>query len=262
MNLDLDLPMRKWSSDAGEERGNSVEPQTDEPAEVKTSPFTRAFARMTSVFGTSNEGEGVNRKKMFLYVFLAGVAVVVGWAGLTFWDDEQSDSTETAATDPEGQLAAKSLGGKPLSSTSAAGSKVGTSDADDADGEEQPDEASDESVEADEGDETSNSASPVAGPESQDPVLEALEKIASWAKTEGGYPSSTLSQYLAHRKLWVRLAALEFALEAKALGHEALKGVALDIRQKHSLSQIRRFLERSRRSNLALHQSMLALMQL
>lgn len=83
----------------------------------------------------------------------------------------------------------------------------------------------------------------VPGPESEAKPWEALEEITEWRGT-GSYDPEILPQYLAHRKVWVRLAALWLSYELDIYPIESLRAVASEINSSFDHSRIRRFLTR------------------
>ncbi len=89
----------------------------------------------------------------------------------------------------------------------------------------------------------------VSGPNAQDKVMDAIEQIESWTPEKGAFPMNVLGQYLFHRKVWVRLTALEFAIDGKILPATTIQNIAIDIGQKNNRGQIKRYLERPRHLN-------------
>lgn len=83
----------------------------------------------------------------------------------------------------------------------------------------------------------------VPGPESETKAWEALDDIAEWRET-GSYDPDILPQYLAHKKVWVRLASLWLAYDLDIYPIENLRIVATEIRSAFDHGRIRRFLTR------------------
>lgn len=100
------------------------------------------------------------------------------------------------------------------------------------------------------------------GPNADDKAWEALDTIKTWAVTEGGYPENVLMQYLVHRKLWVRLSALSFAVRTDEFDEVFLKDAAAQIVTQFNRGQITRFMERYRRTDIAHYAALIALLRI
>ena len=81
------------------------------------------------------------------------------------------------------------------------------------------------------------------GPQSDDMTHEALELIAEWKDT-GKYEAETLKSYLSHRKAWVKLAAIEFALIVSFSDKGALRVIGDELVSEEGEAKIRRFMKR------------------
>ena len=122
-------------------------------------------------------------------------------------------------------------------------------------------ETDDEEVEADSASQF-DGLEMVTGPNAQDRVMDAIEQIESWTPEQGAFPVNVLGQYLFHRKVWVRLTALEFAIDGKILPATTIQNIANDIIQKNNRGQIKRYLERPRHLNHEVYIEMRRVMNL
>lgn len=87
----------------------------------------------------------------------------------------------------------------------------------------------------------------IAGGEER--AWQVLERMERWNAESAPPPESELRTYFQHSKLWVRLSALQIALERQLYTVEQLQEVASDIRSRHDRGQIGRWLARPRASN-------------
>lgn len=94
------------------------------------------------------------------------------------------------------------------------------------------------------------------------PVWEAMEEIETWYAAPEGVEQSRLYSYLHHRKLWVRLTALQFALGEGIIEDALLSEARRQIIQGERHSQVRRFLQRVAAVDPELHFEMLSFLGL
>ena len=92
-----------------------------------------------------------------------------------------------------------------------------------------------------------------------EPVWKALDRITGWHSQPSAVKSEHIYSYFNHRKLWVRLAALQFVCaHPNVLAQNSLLIDTLRdkfVRGEHP-SQVRRFLERARAADISLYQKM------
>ena len=92
-------------------------------------------------------------------------------------------------------------------------------------------------------------------PHARDKITDALETIAHWR--ESNEPEiEILDEYFFHEKLWVRLGALETALETETYSAQQLQEIGGEVRSKYNSGQILRYLERSRHKSNTLFNGM------
>jgi hypothetical protein len=89
--------------------------------------------------------------------------------------------------------------------------------------------------------------------EANEKVSDALENIASWEAVEGAFPEGSLLGYLQHKKTWVSLGALAFAIETGAYSKDFLEARAKEIAARSKPSLVRRFTQRYRKTKPAVY---------
>jgi hypothetical protein len=101
----------------------------------------------------------------------------------------------------------------------------------------------------------------IEGEYSKEKVWEALKHADDW-RNAGEHDSQILSQYLAHPKVWVRLAALEVAVLQKGLSRDELYSAGKDISDGFNRGQIVRFMQRVRFRDINTFNEMMKYLQL
>ena len=210
--------------------------------ESRWTKFQRAWKGKFSFFsGPSAEQkqrDEQGRKRKWQFYLTLGLSVGMGsYGAYHFYEPiDLSDEHEVGAQD---NLQLSALAPAPA---------LNLENADASDEEDAGDEEEGEEVEADVAAQY-DGLEMVTGPNAQDRVMDAIEQIESWTPEKGAFPINVLGQYLFHRKVWVRLTALEFAIDGKILPVATIQNIAIDIGQKNNRGQIKRYLERPRHLN-------------
>ncbi len=93
------------------------------------------------------------------------------------------------------------------------------------------------------------------GAGSKERAWTALQKIDEW-RTMGFHDTLTLRQYFGHKKVWVRLAALEIAIKQNGLTKPEVLSVAKIMRENFRHDQMRRWLKRVQARDTETYQHM------
>ncbi len=101
----------------------------------------------------------------------------------------------------------------------------------------------------------------VEGEATRDRPWEALNRISEW-RTSGEYDAVVLKQYFAHKKVWVRLAALEVAIKQKGLTPLEVRSVAKTLRTDFRKDQMRRWMKRVRERDRETYDSMVEVLKI
>ncbi len=97
--------------------------------------------------------------------------------------------------------------------------------------------------EAEEGDEQPLPQVAINGEGAQEKPWVALQKIQDW-RVSGSHDRIRIKHYFAHRKVWVRLAALEVAIKQNSLTDLEVQSVATGMKDSFRSDQMRRWLKR------------------
>ena len=199
-------------------------------------------------------GGGVIAFVLFVFVVdtFAGLGLV--GSGLALVSGEESPTTENAANDAV--LKGPALQAKQLPVAAPVGEIEGDEEEEAGDegeeeeqggGEEEGDEEEDEQGALDLG----PGRAPILLPdatETVENVARALDNLQGWEATEGAYPESSLLAYMQHKKEWVSVAALAFAVETKVYAPGFLAARATEIRARSRPGVVRRYLLRYEKS--------------
>lgn len=104
-------------------------------------------------------------------------------------------------------------------------------------------------------------AMPLQDAQNQDRVADALANIATWQPVKGAYPEDVLFGYLQHRKSWVSMSALAFAIETGAYSKDFLEARASEIAARSQAGQLGRFAKRYRTTKPAVYAELQGLLK-
>ena len=200
-----------------------------------------------------------NKKQLLLVLGFAGFLGAGYFVAQTFFPEmlagilggASENSSEVVPSNT--QMNAKILAPGGLKNENSAMGKLANSALCDGDDEEDSDAAPADSEDSDNSEALLKFSDLEPGAESNDRVLDALDRLQSWQPVEGAYPESALHHYLVHKKLWVRMAALAFAAETKNYDASFLKSAGAEIRAKYPRAQVQRYLKRLRAKNVELY---------